>query len=53
MDEPGADGLAELSGSWAVALAGAGADATLAQRIGARLLSGDPVTAADTVAGLP
>jgi DNA-binding transcriptional MerR regulator len=44
--------LAVLSGSCPVALAGAGADADLARRAGARLLSGDPVTAAETVAGL-
>jgi DNA-binding transcriptional MerR regulator len=44
--------LAGLSRRYPVALAGAGADATLARRTGARLLSGDPVTAAETVAGL-
>ena len=44
--------LARLSRHYPVALAGAGADAALARRTGARLLPGDPVTAAETVAGL-
>jgi DNA-binding transcriptional MerR regulator len=44
--------LAGLSRRYPVALAGAGADAALAKRTGARLLSGDPVTAAETVAWL-
>jgi MerR family transcriptional regulator, light-induced transcriptional regulator len=46
----GAD-LAELSRGYSVAMAGAGADGSLAQQIGARLLVGDPVTAAQRVAG--
>lgn len=47
-----ADELAELSGRHALALAGAGATPALAARTGARLLSGDPVSEAETVAGL-
>jgi methanogenic corrinoid protein MtbC1 len=45
--------LAALSRRYPVALAGAGANAAVATRTGARLLSGDPVTAAETVATLP
>ncbi len=45
--------LAALSRRYPVALAGAGANAAVATRTGARLLSGDPVTAALTVATLP
>ena len=45
-----ADELAQLGRQCALAIAGAGADATLAQRVGARLLSGDPVAEAETVA---
>lgn len=45
-----ADELAQLGRHCAVAIAGAGADATLAQRVGAHLLSGDPVSAAQTLA---
>jgi DNA-binding transcriptional MerR regulator len=47
-----ADDLAELGGRQALALAGAGASPALAARTGARLLSGDPVSAAETVARL-
>lgn len=47
-----ADGLAELAGRHALALAGAGATPALAARTGARLLSGDPVSEAETVAHL-
>jgi len=42
--------LAELARAVPVALAGAGASASLARRIGATLISGDPVTAAEHVA---
>ncbi len=41
--------LAELAGTVPVALAGAGATSSLANRIGATLLDGDPVTAAEAV----
>lgn len=44
-----ADGIAGLP--VALALAGAGATAQLAERLGARLLEADPVAAADIVAG--
>ena len=44
--------LAELARAVPVALAGAGASESLARRIGATLLSGDPVTAAEHVARL-
>ena len=44
--------LAELARVVPVALAGAGASESLARRIGATLLSGDPVTAAEHVARL-
>jgi DNA-binding transcriptional MerR regulator len=40
--------LAELA---PLALAGAGASAQLAERVGARVLTGDPVTAAESLAG--
>lgn len=43
-------GLGELAARHRVALAGAGADDALARRIGAELLAGDPVAAADGVA---
>ena len=39
-------GLAEVA---PLALAGAGADAEIADRLGARLLEGDPVSAADAL----
>jgi DNA-binding transcriptional MerR regulator len=44
--------LAELGSRHPLALAGAGASPALAARTGARLLSGDPVSAAETVAQL-
>lgn len=44
-----ADELSELGSRYPVAVAGSGANAVLADRIGARLLSGDPVTEAETV----
>ncbi len=47
-----ADELAELAGRHTLALAGAGASPALAARTGARLLSGDPVSEAETVAQL-
>jgi DNA-binding transcriptional MerR regulator len=43
--------LRELARSVAVALAGAGASEALAKSIGARLLDGDPVSAAERVSG--
>jgi len=43
--------LTELAGAVPVVLAGAGATAELAARIGARLLTGDPVSAAEDLAG--
>lgn len=43
--------LAELAGIARVLLAGEGATKQLAQRIGAQLLAGDPVTAAEQVTG--
>jgi methanogenic corrinoid protein MtbC1 len=43
--------LRRLAGTAPVALAGAGASTELAQSIGARLLTGDPVTAAEDLAG--
>jgi MerR family transcriptional regulator, light-induced transcriptional regulator len=43
-------GLAEVARSAALALAGAGASAQLAESVGARYLEGDPVTAAAVVA---
>lgn len=45
-----ADALRDLPGRRELALAGAGADAAIAARIGARLLSADPVSAATAVA---
>jgi DNA-binding transcriptional MerR regulator len=44
-----ADELGELSSRYPVAVAGSGANAELATRIGARLLPGDPVTAAEAM----
>lgn len=44
-----ADELTELGSRYPVAIAGSGATAALADRIGARLLSGDPVTEAETM----
>jgi DNA-binding transcriptional MerR regulator len=44
--------LTELSRRHELGVAGAGADAALAQRVGARLLSSDPVTEAQAVARL-
>jgi DNA-binding transcriptional MerR regulator len=43
-------GIAELAASRPVLLAGSGADAAMAERSGARLLSGSPIEAADAVA---
>jgi len=43
--------LTALAGMAPLALAGAGATRDLAQRIGARLLAGDPVTAAEHLTG--
>jgi methanogenic corrinoid protein MtbC1 len=48
---PVTDELAALAELVPLALAGAGATAELAQRVGARLLIGDPVTAAERLAG--
>ncbi len=47
------DELAELSRRIPLALAGSGADAGLADSVGARFLDGDPVTAASRVSGWP
>ncbi|WP_347352341.1 MerR family transcriptional regulator [Intrasporangium sp.] len=45
--------FAELAGRSPLALAGAGATASLARRLGARLLDGDPVTQAELVGATP
>jgi DNA-binding transcriptional MerR regulator len=42
-----ADELTELAAEHPLAIGGAGADAAMAERIGARLLDGDPIGAAD------
>lgn len=48
-----ADDLASLAARTPLAIAGAGAGRELADRIGARLLTEDPVTAAEALAGQP
>ena len=48
--ERAADGLAELAAAVPLALGGAGATRAAADAAGARLLAGDPVTAAETLA---
>lgn len=45
------DGLADLAARVPLHLAGRGADAALAAAVGARLLDGDPVSAAEALAG--
>ena len=45
-----ADDLAGLAAEIPLALAGAGADAAIAERVGGRLLEGDPVSAAEALA---
>jgi MerR family transcriptional regulator, light-induced transcriptional regulator len=47
-----ADGLAALARKWLVVVAGQGATDELAQRLGARLLDGDPVQAAAGIGGM-
>jgi DNA-binding transcriptional MerR regulator len=49
-DDAAAEELGRLCARQAVALAGAGADARLAERLGCRHLEGDPIAAAATVA---